>query len=264
MTPTLPFARTGLVAALAVLLVSTAARAQDADQAPRPLADPAVTAAGDGAFLPQTLSARVGKVRALMIGSGGYDSSRRGPLANAAAEVAIWGPLALRVETVYSNDTNRMRPSVGARAQLLRQDRHGVDGALTVFYKTEGFTEAEGEIETFASFGRRFQSVSLVGNLVYGQDSEGNERDGEVRAAAFHQHGAFAVGLDSRLRFAIGTQHGRAATVEPTFDFAGGPVVTAAAGSFAVFAEAGPSMFGLASASMRYGLEAFGGLGAAF
>jgi hypothetical protein len=247
-----------------VLLASAAARAQEADEAARASVDRAATAAGDGAFLPLTLSAHVGELRALMIGSGGYDSSRRGPLANAAAEVEIWGPLALRVETAYSNDTNRMRPSVGARAQLLRQEAHGVDGALTVFYKAEGFTEAEGEIETFASVGRRFGHLQVLGNLVYGQDPEGNERDGEVRAAALHQHGALAIGLDSRMRFAIGAQHGKAATIEPDFDLAGGPVITATAGSFAVFAETGPSAFKLPSASVRYGLEALGGLGAAF
>jgi hypothetical protein len=199
-----------------------------------------------------------------MLGSGGYDSSRRGPLANAAAEVTIWGPVALRVETAYSNDTNRMRPSVGARAQLLRQAAHGVDGSLTVFYKAEGFTEAEGEIETFASIGRRFRYIYLLGNFVYGQDPEGNERDGELRAAALHQRGAFSLGLDTRVRFAIGPQHGPAQTTEPAFDLAGGPVVTATAGSFAVFAEAGPSAFKMATADTRYGLQALGGLGAAF
>jgi len=135
---------------------------------------------------------------------------------------------------------------------------------VTVFYKAEGFTEAEGEIETFASIGRRFRYVYLLGSLVYGQDPEGNERDGELRAAAVHQRGAFALGLDARARFAIGPQQGRAQTTEPTFDLAGGPVVTATAGSFAVFAEAGPSAFKMASADTRLGLQVLGGVGAAF
>jgi len=59
---------------------------------------------------------------------------------------------------------------------LLRQDRHGLDGSLSVFYKAEGFTEGEGEIETLVALGRRFQALSVAANFVYGQDPEGNER----------------------------------------------------------------------------------------
>ncbi len=72
------------------------------------------------------------------------------------------------------------------------------------------------------------------------------------------------LGLDSRVRFAIGTQHGRAATTEPRFDFSAGPVATAAVGPIALFAEAGPSAFQLAGADTRVGLAAMAGVGAAF
>lgn len=231
---------------------------------PAPREEPAFAATSAGAFLPQTLSAQVGSVPVFAFGSGGYDSTRRGPLVDAAVEAHVWGPFALRVQTAYSNDTARMRPSVAGRVQLLRQERHGIDGTLTVFYKTEGFTEAEGEIETFASIAHRFRFITLVGNLVYGQDPEGNERDGEVRATAFHQGRWLMLGLDSRVRFALGTQHGRAATSEPVFDFMGGPVATVAAGPVAIFAQAGPSAFELANSSARVGFAALAGLGAAY
>lgn len=157
-----------------------------------------------------------------------------------------------------------MRPSIAGRVQLLRQETHGIDGALTVFFKTEGFNETEGEIETFASVGHRFQQVSLIGNLVYGQDPEGNERDGEVHAAAFRQYRWLMYGLDSRVRFAIGTQHGHAATTEPIFDFLAGPVATASAGPVAIFAQVGPSAFELDHSSAHLGVAALGGLGAAY
>jgi hypothetical protein len=258
---------TGLVV-IHVGAAERAARAQEVDDvepAPRPEKEsPALTATGAGAFLPQTLSARVGSVPVFASGSGGYDSTRRGPLVDAAVEAHVWGPFALRVQTTYSNDTARMRPSVAGRVQLLRQERHGIDGTLTVFYKTEGFTEAEGEIETFASISHRFPWLTLVGNLVYGQDPEGNERDGEVHAAAFHQGRWLMLGIDSRVRFALGTQHGRAATTEPVFDFMAGPVATVAAGPVAIFAQAGPSAFELANSSARVGVAALAGLGAAY
>ena len=230
------------------LTVASNVWAQEAPERER-LPDPAIAAASAGAYLPATLSARVGSVPVFAYGSGGFDSSRRGPLVDSAVEVAIWGPLAVRLQTTYSNDTNKMRPSVAGRVQVLRQERQGLDGAVSVFYKTEGFTETEGEIETFASVGRRFERLSLVGDLVYGQDPEGNERDGEVRAAAFHQHGWLFYGVDSRVRFAIGTQHGRAATTEPVFDFMGGPLAMAATGPVALFAQVGPSAFELAGGS---------------
>jgi hypothetical protein len=226
--------------------------------------DPAIIASDDGSFLPETLSPRIGSTKVFAYGSGGYDSSRGGPLIDSAVEARVWGPFALRFQTTYSNDTEKMRPSIAGRVQLLRQERQGVDGALTVFFKTEGFTETEGEVETFASIGRRFEQVSLIGDLVYGQDPEGNERDGEVHAAAFHQHKWLMYGLDSRVRFAIGTQHGHAATTEPVFDFLAGPIATAATGMGAIFAQVGPSAFQLENGPTKVGVAALAGLGAAY
>jgi hypothetical protein len=226
--------------------------------------EPAVAATGDGLFLPETLSPKVGALSVFGYGSGGYDSSRHGQLVDSAVEARIWGPFAIRAAATYSNDTNRMRPSVAGRVQLLKQEKQGVDGSLTVFFKTEGFTETEGEIETFASLGHRFERVSVMGDLVYGQDPEGNERDGEVHAAVFHQHRWLMYGLDSRVRFAIGTQHGHAATTEPVFDFLGGPVVAAANGPVAVFAQVGPSAFELDHSSIHVGVAGLVGVGAAY
>ncbi len=254
--------RFGLMAAI-LGLASAAAYGQEMSEPPRP-SDPALTAAVAGAYLPETLSAKVGSTPAFGYGSGGYDSSRRGPLVDSAVEVAIWGPFALRAQATYSNDTDKMRPSIAGRVQFLRQERHGVDGSLTVFFKTEGFTETEGEIETFASVGHRFEQVALIGDLVYGQDPEGNERDGEVHAAAFRQYKWLFYGLDSRVRFAIGTQHGHAATTEPVFDFMGGPVAMAATGPIAIFAQAGPSAFEMDHSATRVGVAALAGLGAAY
>ena len=99
---------------------------------------------------------------------------------------------------------------------------------------------------------------------MYGQDPEGNERDGEVHAAAFHQHRWLMYGLDSRVRFAIGTQHGHAATTEPVFDFVGGPVAMAATGIGAVFVQVGPSAFEMNQGSTQVGVAALAGLGAAY
>jgi hypothetical protein len=254
--------RAGFALAIALAIVGFSARsaAQSLDQE-RPEPDVQV-AAEAGSFVPQTLSARVGATPGLALGSGGYDSARRAPSMDSAAEVSVWGPFALRAGVTYSTDSKRMRPSVGGRVQVLRQEAHGIDGALSVFFKTEGFTEPEGEIETFASIGRRFQHFAVTGNLVYGQDPEGNERDGEIRFAAFRQGRRLGIGLDSRLRFAIGVQH--VSNVEPKLDFFGGPVGTLLAGPVALFAEAGPSAFEVAGSPVRAGVSGLAGVGASF
>lgn len=242
---------------------SEAARAQELDGVEQNTPNATRQAVSDGAFSVLTMPARVGSTRAFAWGFGGYDSTRIGAVFDSAAEVALWGPVALRGGATYSNDTNRMRPNVGARVQLLQQDKHGVDGAVSVFYKAEGFTEGEGEIETFASIGRTFDTVSVIGNLVYGQDPDGNERDGEVRAMLFHTRGRFSLGLDGRARFAIGTQHGKAATVEPKFDAMGGPLATVVLGTFALFAGGGPSALSLGGTT-KVGIAGFGGIGSTF
>jgi hypothetical protein len=267
MEPTRVLKAFKLVVFSVALVVPLSAKAQEREQDVVTTAgttqDAVATAVADGSFSALTMPARVGSTQAFAWGLGGYDSSRKGPLIDSAVEVHLWGPLSLRGAATYSNDTDRMRPSVGARVQLLRQEAHGVDGSLSVFFKTEGFTESEGEIESFASIGRRFEKISLVGNLVYGQDPEGNERDGETRLYAFHQSGRFTLGIDTRVRFAIGAQHGKAETTEPTFDAVGGPVATAMAGPLALFAEAGPSAFRLGGVT-SLGVAVFGGVGTAF
>src|SRR5262249_29423837 len=145
------------------------------------------------------------------------------PIGGATAEVRIWGPFAIRGGAEYSTERREARPTIGGRGQFLRQERHGIDGSFSVFYRPQGFTEPEGEIESFVSLGRRFDRVALLGNLVYGQDPEGNERDGEVRLASLYGVGRWSLGFDSRMRFALGAQRGAMALAEPKFDLLAGP-----------------------------------------
>jgi hypothetical protein len=262
------------IAALGVMLsLCSTARAQEQEQEqgqqqgmerPREASPPLGDVVLDGAFMPFSLPARVGETRAFAWGSGGYDSARKGPVADAVAEVQLWGPIALRGGATYSNDTDKMRPSVGLRAQLLHQATSGIDGALSVFFKTEGFTETEGEIETFVSIGHVFDRTAVMGNLVYGQDPEGNERDGEVRASVIRSAGRFTFGFDSRARSAIGTQHGTAAVKEPKYDATVGALGAVTISSLMFFAEVGPNVVKMPLVSRSFGAIAFAGIGSAF
>jgi hypothetical protein len=256
----------GRIAIAVGLGVSATAVAQE----PEPEADvPATpppeitTAVRDGALLPSTLSPRVGATAAFAFGFAGYDGARSAPLGSATAEVRVWGPFAIRGGAEYSDTRRGARPTIGGRVQLLHQERHGVDGSLSVFYRPEGFTEPEGEIETFVSLGRRFERISVLGNLVYGQDPEGNERDAELRFASLYAAGRWSFGVDSRLRFALGTQKSAMAQAEPRFDLMAGPIATAAVGPIAFFGQAGPSVLKVAGGTSA-GVAALGGVGSVF
>ncbi|MDB4979740.1 MAG: hypothetical protein JWM82_492 [Myxococcales bacterium] len=227
----------------------------------------AARSAGRGVFLPLSQAASVDTQRAAATAFAGYDSARKAGVFEAATEVHLWGPFALRGGAVYANENRTVRPSVGLRAQTLRQERHGVDGALGLFYRPEGLTEPEGELEGMVSLGRRAGNSYLLGSLVYGQDPEGRERDGEVRLAALHPMGAWALaGFDSRVRLDLGSNRAvLTAHHEPTLDGLIGPLVTALAGPFALSIHGGASLLRPSDGPRTlYGVFFMGGVGTTF
>ena len=217
--------------------------------------------AGSGALLPFTSGATLEDQRATGVAFGGYDSTRKSGLFEAAAEARIWKGLSLRGGALYTSSTDTLRPSFGARYQFLSESRHGIDGSLGVFYRPEGLTEPEGEIETVVSAGSHLGQTYLLGNLVYGQDPEANERDGEVRLAAMHPVGSMVfLGIDARVRFDLGSKPTK---LEAKVDAVAGPVVTVLVGPVALMAQAGASALRLED-STSYGAVVLGGLGSSF
>src|SRR5262249_50562952 len=146
----------------------------------------------------------------------------------------------------------------------LSERRHGVDGAIGVFYKPEGLTEGEGEVEAILSLARHFGRVGAYGNLVYGQDPEGSERDGELRLAALYGvNERLYTGLDTRFRFDLGSDLGkRRAKLEADWDLVAGPTASYSLGPLAFIGQAGVSAVQLVS--VRAGAVAMGGVGASF
>ena len=219
-------------------------------------------AQNSGAFLPQTLAARLNAGRAFVSVNGGFDGARNQPIMSAVTEVQLWGPIALRGGAEYSANRETMRPTIGARVQLLNQREHGVDGSVGTFYRPEGFTEPEGEIETAVALGRQAGRLALLGNLVYGQDPEGNERDGEVRVAARYDMDRWSLGFDGRARFAIGAQNNPKAAAEPKVDLIAGPLAAVTIGPLALFTQIGASV--LKTTETHAGIAALGGVGSGF
>jgi hypothetical protein len=216
--------------------------AQDRDDTPS--ADAAQRSAEAGTFLPTTDSARIDSQRGYVIAFGGYDFARRSAQFEARAEVSILPWLAVLGGPVYTQHPEQFRPSLGVRAQALSQPDQGIDLGFGVTYRPEGFTEAEGEIELSVAVARRFGRLGTFANLVYGQDPEATERDGELRLAGLYTiAAAVQAGLDARLRIDLGSEESEPHAEEGAhWDAVFGPTASFATGGFATFVQVGMSV----------------------
>src|SRR3569832_1641110 len=101
-------ARTTGIAGVLLCLCSIAhGQEQDQDRAPeanRPIGELEL----DGTIMPFSLPARVGQTRAFAWGCGGYVSARKCAVSDTAAEVQLWGPIALRGGASFSIETDRL------------------------------------------------------------------------------------------------------------------------------------------------------------
>jgi hypothetical protein len=248
---------------LSSLLAASAARAQTDDSVSQSLTTR--QSASAGRLLVHTHPAALDGQAALVSALGGYDSARRTGLFEAAAEVRVWGLLSVRGGAVYTSGDGRLRPSFGGRLQLLAESARGLDGAIGVFYRPEGLTEPEGELEAVVSAGRHAGETYLAANLVYGQDPEGNERDGELRLAAVHPLAErLLLGLDGKLRFDLGSDRARQAhRGEPRLDAVAGPLLTLFVGPVAILAQAGASAVAFSDRT-AFGAFVVSGLAGAF
>jgi len=227
------------------------ARADQTTDQPGGAPPPTIEALRDGTTLPFGLVATREHMRAVATGFGGYDGAREAGILEFAAAVRLWGPISIHGGGVYVSSADEVRPSLGGMVQLLTQPRAGIDMSLSVTYRPEGLTEPEGEIETALQVGRRAGAASLVGSATYGQDPEGNERDGELRAAALFPAGPTLVGADLRGRLAFSRPDG---SEEPDYDVVAGPVVVLPIQRFALTGLVGATVVGAADDSRQTGV----------
>ena len=232
----------------------------------------AAEVARDGAFLPQTMAARIGDQRVLGMVMAGYDSApgSQGGTVSAVVEGALYRRVAIRVgvdSLVDAGVNSRTIATVGVRIGLLRQEQQGVDVAVAASYKTQGLTETTGEIELAVLASRRWDHLGLYGNLVYGQGFASAERDGGVRLALLYGLGDHVnLGLDAGCRFDLGD--GGPATRVPgelDFDLLAGPVAMVALGPVLLQAQVGPHAVVPDGTNLfATGVAAMAGLGATF
>ena len=221
-------------------------------------------------ILPGTLGASVGPSTVVASSFGGYDSAAKAPVASMYTEVKLLPRLVLlagaawAVPNALGQGGGDMRPQLGARVQLLNQAKYGMDMAAAFMFREDKFGAEDGLFQGSLSFGRRFERVSAVMNVVYGQDGEGDDHEGEVHLAVLAdvaQH--FHVGVDSRATRALASTDPRRAQLgTPTGTLIAGPLAAFTYGSIAVMTEVGMSEVWLAQ--VKSGVVALGGVGAAF
>ena len=144
---------TRLVVLSSLLLPASLAYAETTDE-PAEGSIAARAPANDDSFTPGlTHSAAAG--RAIATATATLDGAKHTNTADLNGEVNVFGPvrLVLRVDNVFAGGNGKARPGIGAAVQLLDERKHGVAGSAYVSYKAEGFTEAEGELESLFAFG---------------------------------------------------------------------------------------------------------------
>lgn len=186
-----------------VLIVVSAAPAWADHVDAEPSSPTTFELAQDSAFAP-TIARADTRGAGLATAAMNYDRATRATTLDIAGDLELVGALhlVLRVDNVASHG----RPGVGASYQFLSEAKHGVSSTAYLAYKTEGFTEPEGEIEGLVAFGKTFGPFRGVVNAAYGQDADAKERDGEL---AVHLHTPIGtrvlVGATGRYRDALGS-----------------------------------------------------------
>jgi hypothetical protein len=247
---------------LASFLLAGTSAAQTVQPAP---AAPAVHP--EEQYLVGIVSPRLG-ARALATGFGGYDTARESAVLGAAAEVTLTRWLGLRAGFYYvptGPDNDNVRPNVGLRAQLLRQQNHGVDGAAAFNYRQERYVEDGGLLEAVLSVGRTGDAFTTFANVGYAQDPEADDFEGEVRAVALYRlTPALSAGLRASYRRDLGsTDQRRDTRVQPDHEVIAGPVVTFARGGWVLLVQGGVDSLKQGETS-RTGAVGLAGVGTSF
>lgn len=211
--------------------------------------------------------------RVVIRGTAGYDGAIENFVARTSADARILPFLALRLDFDHGPGMGpENRFGVGARVQLLRQTKHGVDGSLGFTYQPNDF-RSEGHIVGSALIGRRFERLYVFGNALFGGDPEGDDQAAEGRLSALYRIAQrFQLGVDSRFRYNTSDDAKRAGTqvtdwelqATPTASYALGPLALLGLGGLSMIQTTGPFGAPAQETDVRAGVIAMAGLGGAF
>ena len=249
--------------ALSVLAGSRVRAQQDAEPVRR---GSAADAAAQGMLLPEVIAPGGGRSHAVADVIGGYDSAENTAVLRAIGDVQVIGPLDLRFGVTYTPDAPNgdVQPHFGLRVRALNQKSHGIDMALAVFYRMERFTDDEGLIQGLVSLGARFDRVGVFGHMSYGQDPEGDDREGDVAVAGLYRLSEpLQLGLETHVRFDLFSDDPkREARDDSEWDLIVGPTVNYSLGPVALIGQVG--FRALETDQVHPGVIALGGVGGSY
>ena len=255
-----------------LLLVAAEARADPAVEADAETSRPrfdAAASARQGMMLPSLVAANTDlTTRATATSWAGYDAARSSFVLRTFADATLYGRLAIRAGVSYLPDSAHTsataQPSIGARLQLLREAKHGVDLGIGAFYRMDRFTHEEGLIQALLTASVHLGRTALFGNLAYGQDAEGDDQEGEAMFALLHSLSeSLQLGFESRARFKLASSDQKPRAVPlSTVDASVAPTLSYALGPIALLAQAGVST--VRTTSWRAGALAMAGLASSF
>ena len=151
-------------------------------------------------------------------------------------------------------------PSATAAVRIFGNRKAGwaVGGLLS--YRTEGFAEIGGEVESAAMFSLAASGFHLDSNVVFGVGVEEDEMDGEVKLRAGYDVASFVrLGVDGRFRYRLSGD--KSLPGDRPGDAVGGPEVMFGYKNFFMALGGGPSTVGI---STTVGWTAGATIGGAF
>jgi hypothetical protein len=223
----------------------------------------------EGVFLPNTAAPGLAQRAAAAFGSAGYDAARSSVVMNLLGEIHVCGPLDLRLGLNYvpnvESGAARAEPQFGLRLRLLSQAEQGIDAAAMLSYRLDRFTSDEGLVQAMFIVGRHFDRASLFANLGYGQDPEGDDREGEAALALLYALSqVLQIGFETHARFDLfSTDPRRAQRHDAAAETASGPMLHYVMGPCVVLAQVGLSTL-IGTHQARLGALALAGVGATY
>ncbi len=253
---------TGLTSLIAIGATPALAQLARDDGAARPAS--AARTADSGGLAPWSMAARSDRQGGLAHVLGGYDGAKGGVAFESVVEARLLGPLSIRAGGSYVGPNGKMRPIVSAKLDALRQERHGIDLAVSAGYEPHGFNTVPAA-GALVAIGRGFGDLYLLGNAGYGLGLEEGEHYGDTRLAALYRvTGNLRLGLDSRFRIDLERDSDEPAG-EPDWELLAGPAATVTFGRFAVTGGGGLSAIRMRLENdTRVGALAYLGFGAVF
>jgi hypothetical protein len=135
---------------------------------------------------------------------GGWGGARAEALGAVSAEALLYDRITVRAGVTY--DVGTARPAASASYEIYDPFKRSVGLLAGVAFKTEGLTEAEGEVEVTLAVSRRVGDGLAAASITYGQDADFKHHDAEAAVGLVEpiMHQA-AVGGIARVRSGLGS-----------------------------------------------------------